>query len=176
MCPCRGSRRFKPGRRSSVMWSRVTPATKLAGAKVSLRFDSLAVGKRRIPLVTNLRALATMMDVSEAQVPESGPDRGTSEYSWTTHQIGGEIAYHGRGAIVNGSHAVGYSEAGGALVQVSSRPRRQVPRRSRRQRPAPSLVGVLFRCLRPLRFSQPDPNPRRTDESSRRDNAQIEPG
>jgi hypothetical protein len=158
------------------MWSRVTPATKLAGAKVSLRFDSLAVGKRRIPLVTNLRALATMMDVSEAQVPESGPDRGTSEYSWTTHQIGGEIAYHGRGAIVNGSHAVGYSEAGGALVQVSSRPRRQVPRRSRRQRPAPSLVGVLFRCLRPLRFSQPDPNPRRTDESSRRDNAQIEQG
>ena len=99
----------------------VTPATKVAGAKVSLRFDTLAVGKRRIPLVTNLRALATMMDVS-GQVPESGPDRGTSEYSWTTDQIGGEIAYHGRGAIVNGSHAVGYSEAGGALVQVSSRP------------------------------------------------------
>jgi hypothetical protein len=100
----------------------VTPATKVPGAKVSLRFDTLAVGKRRIPLVTNLRALATMMDVSAAQVPESGPDRGTSEYSWTTDQIGGEIAYHGRGAIVNGSHAVGYSEAGGALVQVSSRP------------------------------------------------------
>lgn len=100
----------------------VTPARNVAGAQISLRFDTLAVGKRRIPVVTNLRALATMMDVSEAQVPESGPDRGTSEYSWTTDQIGGEIAYHGRGAIVNGSHVVGYSEAGGALVQVSSRP------------------------------------------------------
>jgi hypothetical protein len=100
----------------------VTPASKQAGAKISLRFDTLADGKRRIPVVTNLRALATMMDVSEAQVPESGPDRGTSEYNWTTDQIGGEIAYHGLGAIVNGSHVVGYSEAGGALVQASSRP------------------------------------------------------
>jgi hypothetical protein len=63
-----------------------------------------------------------MMDVSEAQVPESGPDRGTSEYSWTTDQIGGEIAHHGRGAIVIGDRIVGYSAPGGALVQVNSRP------------------------------------------------------
>ncbi len=51
----------------------VTPASNVAGAQISLRFDTLAVGKRRILLVTNLRALATMMDVSEAQVPRVDP-------------------------------------------------------------------------------------------------------
>jgi hypothetical protein len=120
--PLPGHSRIRAGTKVIGHVVAVTPASQVAGAKVSLRFDTLAVGKQRIPLVTNLRALATMMDVSEAQVPESGPDRGTSEYSWITDQIGGEIAYHGRGAIVNGSHVVGYSEAGGALVQVSSRP------------------------------------------------------
>jgi hypothetical protein len=69
----------------------VTPASQGTRAQITLRFDTLVVGKRQIPITTNLRALATMMDVSEAQVPETGPDRGTSEYSWTTDQIGGEL-------------------------------------------------------------------------------------
>lgn len=50
----------------------------------SLRFDTLAIGKQRLAMTTSLRALATMMDVSEAHVPESGPDRRTSENEWTT--------------------------------------------------------------------------------------------
>ncbi len=48
-----------------------------------------------------------MMDVSEAQIPESGPDHGTSEYNWTTDQIGGEIDYRGGSAITHGSNIVG---------------------------------------------------------------------
>jgi hypothetical protein len=78
----------------------VRPASNGSSAEISIRFDTLATGTQHIPVITNLRALATMMDVAEAQFPESGPDRGTSEYSWTTDQIGGEVDYRGGGAIV----------------------------------------------------------------------------
>lgn len=89
---------------------------------LSLRFDTLATGKRRVAITTNLRALATMMDVSEAQVPESGPDRGTSENEWTTDQIGGEVVYRG-GVVAHGSNIVGNSVLStGVLVHVTSRP------------------------------------------------------
>lgn len=63
-----------------------------------------------------------MMDVSEAQIPESWPDRGTSEYSWTTDQIGGEVDYRGGGAIVHAAEIVGHSVPNGVLVHVSAKP------------------------------------------------------
>jgi hypothetical protein len=98
------------------------PAVNAMMADLSLRFDTLAMGKRSVPLITNLRALATMMDVSEAQIPESGPDRGTSENEWTTDQIGGEVVYRG-GVVAHGSNVVGNSVLGsGVLVHLSSRP------------------------------------------------------
>jgi hypothetical protein len=95
------------------------PAGKGAGGQISLRFDTLIAGGQRIPLTANLRALASMMNVSEAQVPETGPDRGTSEYSWTTDQIGGEIDYRGE-AVFHGAHMVGNPVADGVLAPVSS--------------------------------------------------------
>jgi hypothetical protein len=100
----------------------VKPAVRGNSAEISLRFDTLESGAQRIPIITNLRALASMMDVSDAQIPESGPDRGTSEYNWTTVQIGGEVNYHGSGAISNGSDVVGHSVADGVLVRVTERP------------------------------------------------------
>jgi hypothetical protein len=100
----------------------VKSASNGTGGEISVRFDSLKSGALHIPLVTNLRALATMMDVSEAQKPESGPDRGTSQYNWTTDQIGGEVNYHGGGAIAHGSNIVGHSAPDGVLVRVSSKP------------------------------------------------------
>ena len=91
-------------------------------ANLSFRFDTLAMGTQRVAMMTDLRALATMMDVSEAQVPESGPDRGTSENEWTTDQIGGEVVYRG-GVVAHGSNVVGNSVlSSGVLVHLSSRP------------------------------------------------------
>lgn len=91
-------------------------------AVLSLRFDTVVDHKRRIPIITNLRAIAAMMDVEEAQTPESGPDRGTPEAYWTTDLIGGEVAY-GASVVTHGSRVVGHSlVSGGVLVRVSSAP------------------------------------------------------
>ncbi len=117
--PLPGGQRIHAGARVIGHVVSATPASNGRAAEISLRFDTLQQGSRRTALITNLRALATMMDVSEAQVPKTGPDRGTSEYSWTTDQIGGEIDYHGGGAIVHASEIVGHSVPNGVLARVS---------------------------------------------------------
>jgi hypothetical protein len=120
--PLPSGTRIHAGARVSGQVLAVSPARNGKSATISFRFDTLTVGKRHIPVVTNLRALAGMMDVSEAYIPESGPDHGTSEYNWTTDQIGGEVDYHGGGAIVHDSETVGYSVANGVLVRVTAKP------------------------------------------------------
>jgi len=92
-----------------------------SGAKLALQFDTLEVSKRRIPVTTNLRALASMMEVEDAQIPKVGPDHGTPENWWTTVQIGGDVVYHGD-AVTNGLRMVGKPTGDGVLVQVASKP------------------------------------------------------
>ena len=96
----------------------VTPATATSAAKVSFRFDTLEVSKQKIPITTNLRALASMMDVHEAQLPQTGPDRGTSQNSWTTVQIGGDVVYRGGGPVAHGSEVVGTPTTDGVLSRL----------------------------------------------------------
>jgi hypothetical protein len=100
----------------------VKPANGGSGAQISFRFDTLLVSKRRIPITTNLRAAASMMAVEAAQLPESGPDRGTSQNAWTTDQIGGEVVYRGGGPVADGLRPVGEPTYGGVLVHVSAKP------------------------------------------------------
>jgi hypothetical protein len=99
----------------------VTDIKRENGAQVSVRFDTLVVSDRRIPITTDLRALASMMDVEEAQIPESGPDRGTPENAWTTDQIGGEVVYRGGGPVADGLRVVGEPVPNGVLVHVSGK-------------------------------------------------------
>ncbi len=98
------------------------PANGNAPAEMTIRFDVIAWGGHKERIVTNLRALATMMDVEEAQIPDTGPDRGTPEEFWVTNQIGGEVNYHGGGAVTHGSYVVGHSVPDGVLVRMSSPP------------------------------------------------------
>jgi hypothetical protein len=100
----------------------VKPPSDASGAQISFRFDTLMVSKRRIPITTNLRAAASMMAVEAAQLPESGPDRGTSQNAWTTDQIGGEVVYRGGGPVADGLRPVGEPTYGGVLVHVSANP------------------------------------------------------
>jgi hypothetical protein len=91
-------------------------------ASITFRFDTVIAKNRRIPADTSLRAMASMLDVNEALIPDTGPDRGTSEASWVTNQIGGEVVYHGA-SVVNGSTVVGHPLlGGGVLVRISARP------------------------------------------------------
>lgn len=100
----------------------VTPARANAPARITFTLDHVAAGKERLPVSTNLRALASMVDVAQAQIPQTGPDRGTSQDSWTTVQIGGEVVY-GRAAVANGTHIIGSPLAGGGvLAPVAANP------------------------------------------------------
>jgi hypothetical protein len=120
--PLPGARKIHAGAKAIGHVVSARPADNGTGGQVSLRFDTLEIGKHRIAITTNLRALATMMDVSEAQVPETGPDHGTPENVWTTDQIGGEVVYRG-GVVAHGSNIVGNSVLdSGVLVHLISRP------------------------------------------------------
>ena len=100
----------------------VKPANGASGAQISIRFDTLVASKQSVPITTNLRALASMTAVEQAQLPENGPDRGTSQNAWTTDQIGGEVVYRGGGPVANGLVSVGKPTTKGVLVHVSSKP------------------------------------------------------
>lgn len=105
----------------AMIVGRVSEVAPAAEPVLAVRFDKLVEGKRSTPITTSLRALASPMDVEDAQIPTSGPDRGTSEADWVTEQIGGEIRYHGS-VVTHGRDVVGNSVAEGVLVQASANP------------------------------------------------------
>jgi hypothetical protein len=98
----------------------VIEASEGGGAKLSLQFDTLKFSKRRIPVTTSLRALASMMDVEDAQIPKTGPDHGTPENRWTTVEIGGDVVCRGGGPVASGLRVVGTPTANGLLVRIAS--------------------------------------------------------
>lgn len=118
--PLGGSSRLRAGAKVVGHVVFVNPANGTSVAELALRFEQVVTRGHRIPVTTNLRALASMMDVADAQVPKSGPDRGTSAFSWTTVQIGGESAIHGGGPVTHGLEVVGHSVGDGVLVRVSA--------------------------------------------------------
>jgi hypothetical protein len=114
--------RIRAGEKVIGLIVSVRPSTNEGPAEVSFVFDSLAAGKQRTPVSTSLRALASMMDVEEAQIPQSGPDRGTPQNWWTTDQIGGQVNYHGNGAITEDGEIVGHSSKDGVLAHPGAAP------------------------------------------------------
>jgi hypothetical protein len=91
--------------------------------KITLRFDQIEVHHRRIAMVTNLRAIASPMEVAFAQVPETTPGFGTP-YAWaTTDLIGGDVKYGAGGPVTDrGSQVVGEGTYQGVLVHVRAQP------------------------------------------------------
>jgi len=100
----------------------VAPAKNGSGMEISLQFDALRFSHRSIPITTNLRAWASMAEVEDAQIPSTGPDRGTPWAWMTTNQIGGEVVYGQDGPVTNGSSFVGRQAPGGVLVHLTTKP------------------------------------------------------
>lgn len=101
----------------------VTPAAGAAPGAITIQFDSVEIGKRSIPILANLRAIASTLEVDDAQDPKVGSDRGTSSADYTTVQIGGDAVFRGGGHVMEGSQVVGEPvPGGGVLVTVRSRP------------------------------------------------------
>ena len=99
----------------------VTPAS-AGGASISLQFDTVKFAGRSVAVTTNLRALASMMEVQDAQVPTTGTDRGTT-FAWmNTNQVGGEVVYGQGGPVTHGLQVVGQAAPGGVLVRLSAKP------------------------------------------------------
>lgn len=99
-----------------------TPSDGGTGARFSFQFDTLDFSKKTVPIRTDLRALASLLEVDGAQIPETGPDRGTPPSAWITDQIGGETVYRGGGHVMNAGQVVGEPAPDGILARVSPNP------------------------------------------------------
>ncbi len=88
------------------------------GATLTIKFDSLLRHGKSTNIRTHLRAMASMMEVAEAQMPTSGP--GESDvYDWlTTRQVGGDSVYGKQGPVVGKSQTVGQSTYQGVFVRL----------------------------------------------------------
>lgn len=90
------------------------------GSQISLRFDRIVAKNREFLAPLSLRAIASHLDVNDAQTPKTGPDEGTSSYSWTTVQVGGEVRYGTGGAVMEGETEVGKGVPDGVLARLSA--------------------------------------------------------
>jgi hypothetical protein len=94
-----------------------TPAAKGSPSRLAVKFDRLTMKGRQFAMVTQLRALASMMEVFEAKLPtNSVDDYGTTPSDWTTMQVGGAGAFRGSGNVIADGEVVGRTTDYGAVT------------------------------------------------------------
>ena len=121
--PLSGSVKIAEGSKVIGTILSVSAAGSNNAGKVTLRFDQIEVHHRRAAMATNLRAIASPMEVQFAQIPETSPGFGTP-YPWaTTSLIGGDVKYGTGGPVTDrGSQVVGEGTYEGVLVHVGAQP------------------------------------------------------
>ena len=98
------------------------PANNGVPAEITVYFTRLNFAHHSIPISAHLRALASMTEVEQAQIPPAGTDRGTP-WAWSTRNlIGGEVAYGQGGPVSRGIDTVGQALADGVLAPVNANP------------------------------------------------------
>jgi hypothetical protein len=99
----------------------VSPAQsgKLEGGSVSFRFTEVQHRHQTVKITAHLRALGSLLEVMQAQTPETPAGFGTP-YNWvTTSLIGGDVKYGVGGPVTDrGSQTVGEGTPDGVLVHV----------------------------------------------------------
>jgi hypothetical protein len=101
----------------------VQPASATDAGSISLRFDTLRLAHESVRLTLRLRAIASTLEVHQAQLPRNS-DPTASANAWTTVQIGGDVVYRGGGPVRNRSGVVGKPVEGGVLVRLDPNPAR----------------------------------------------------
>lgn len=96
------------------MWCRSALPTNGA-PRLVICFDSIKTRTGNIPIRANLRAMASMMAVEDASLPEEMSDRAIPPDLATTEQIGGEQVYRGAGPVMSGERVVGKPEPYGVV-------------------------------------------------------------
>ena len=116
-----GSGKIPEGSRVIGTILSVSAAGNSGGGKITFQFTQIEIHHRRMAMVTNLRAIASTMEVEFAQIPESTLGFGTS-YPWaTTDLIGGGVKYGAGGPVTDrGSQIVGEGTYSGVLVHVTT--------------------------------------------------------
>lgn len=87
---------------------------------VELRFDAVVWRHQDIPISTDLRAVASMLEVNQAEIPVSAPARGMPPEDWTNRQIGGDMVYRGGGHVVSRGVTVGEPTPYGVRVRLAA--------------------------------------------------------
>jgi len=90
------------------------PASGNSAAELIFAFDSIKLSDRTVPLHTSLRALASNLEVADAETPKYFDDATPSTYGTTT-QVGGDVVYRGGGRVMSGETVVGEPVYGGVL-------------------------------------------------------------
>lgn len=110
-------RRIRAGARveGQVVESAATPNS--SGARLVVRFDRVVADGKDLPITVSLRALASMQEVFQAQLPVGSFDEyGTSTSDWTTVQVGGAAVYRGDGTVRSAMEVVGRATDYGAVT------------------------------------------------------------
>jgi len=103
-------------RRSKVLGHVVeVSGAKGTAARLSFVFDTARAHGHELHFKSNLRAMASVMEVEEAQVPEEMSSRGLTPETWDTQQIGGDEVYRGGGPVAAGLTDVGVPTPWGVL-------------------------------------------------------------
>lgn len=87
------------------------------GSLITLTFDRILLPKP-VVITAYLRAIAAPVEVNDAMVPKTGPDRGTPSSAYTTVLVGGDVVYRGGGPVMLGKEEVGVPVYDGVMVRL----------------------------------------------------------
>jgi hypothetical protein len=92
-------------------------------AKLGVRFDRLELGKGELAIITQVRALASPLDVNSAATANIAGSNNNIPDAQTTVQIGGAVVYRGGGAVEDEmGMVVGKPIRGGVLAMIVNQP------------------------------------------------------
>ena len=121
--------RIRTGARVEGRVVEASTATASSPARLVLVIDRLTAGQKQYAITVSVRAVASMGDVFEAQLPTSTFDEyGTSISDWTTVQVGGAAVYLGDETVRDAMDIVGRAPAYGVVMaRLLPAPKRGCP-------------------------------------------------